>query len=63
MTKLADRKNARETLKVKFDAWWGMTNQELLLTLQEAMGVDVSWTGREDCIKWLVLTFIDKRMM
>jgi alpha-L-arabinofuranosidase len=58
-----DRKNARESLKIKFDDWKEWNDQELLYELREAMGVDVNWTGREDAIKWLVLTFIDRRML
>jgi hypothetical protein len=62
-TTINDRKNARESLKVKFDDWKEWSDQELFYELREAMGVDVNWTGREDVIKWLVLTFIDRRML
>ena len=63
MTTKIDRVNARITLENKFDDWMKMSNAELLIVLREMMKIDVNWTGREDAIKWLTLTFIDRRML
>lgn len=59
----AQRQRAREYLRVFFDQWESMTDEELLNCLRSCVRQDVTTKSRHQTIKWLVDYYVSTKMM
>ena len=61
-TTKSERESAYARLRLLWEEWEKMSDEELHDALTEVLVFRPTWKRREDTIKWLVLKFVDREM-
>ena len=61
-TTKSERVSAYARLRLLWEEWEKMSDEELHDALTEVLVFRPTWKSREDTIKWLVLKFVDREM-